>query len=268
MRQGEVRDVGAEHFEIVDVDVDGTAARFVERCWSVRWDLPDDAVHEQRVLAHPTVTLIASATGTVVVGPPTATEMLRLSGRGFLVGAVFRPAGFRPFLGRSLATIADATVPLGEIFPGKTLPDCAGDARQFVHRVWDFLDDSDACIGDTETTSAIVEHARADRMILRVDELAAYAGMSVRLLERRFVDHVGLSPKAVIRRFRLQEVVERARMGKVDWATLASDLGYSDQAHLTRDFRDVVGVPPATFHHQAIATFDCADSRLRYRRRQ
>ncbi|MEY2473313.1 MAG: hypothetical protein QOK28_2642 [Actinomycetota bacterium] len=266
MRQGEVREVGAEHFEIVDVDVDGPEARFVERCWSVRWNLPEDTEHEQLVLAHPTVTLIASATGTVVVGPPTATEVLRLSGRGFLVGAVFRPAGFRPFLGRSLATIVNATVPLGDIFPNNTLGDCDGNAGRFVESVSQLLAAADTVVGDTETTSAIVEHARADRMILRVDELATYAGMSVRLLERRFVDHVGLSPKAVIRRFRLQEVVERARLGKVDWAALASDLGYSDQAHLTRDFRAVVGVPPATFHHQATDTFDCADSRLRYRR--
>jgi AraC-like DNA-binding protein len=33
----------------------------------------------------------------------------------------------------------------------------------------------------------------------------------------------------------------------VDWAALASDLGYADQAHLTRDFTVTIGVPPARY---------------------
>ncbi|MFJ9752413.1 hypothetical protein ACIRVM_42525, partial [Streptomyces chartreusis] len=33
----------------------------------------------------------------------------------------------------------------------------------------------------------------------------------------------------------------------VDWATLAADLGYADQAHLVRDFTATVGVPPTAY---------------------
>jgi AraC-like DNA-binding protein len=35
--------------------------------------------------------------------------------------------------------------------------------------------------------------------------------------------------------------------GRVDWAELAAVLGYADQAHLTRDFTAVIGVPPARY---------------------
>jgi AraC-like DNA-binding protein len=35
--------------------------------------------------------------------------------------------------------------------------------------------------------------------------------------------------------------------GPVDWAVLAADLGYADQAHLTRDFTATIGVPPARY---------------------
>ncbi len=67
----------------------------------------------------------------------------------------------------------------------------------------------------------------------------------MRQLQRRFADHVGVSPKAVIRRYRLYEAAERARLGReVDWAALAVELGYSDQAHLTGDFSATVGMPP------------------------
>ena len=35
--------------------------------------------------------------------------------------------------------------------------------------------------------------------------------------------------------------------GDVDWAALAADLGYADQAHLTRDFTKTLGVPPSRY---------------------
>jgi AraC-type DNA-binding domain-containing proteins len=51
-----------------------------------------------------------------------------------------------------------------------------------------------------------------------------------------------------MRRARLHEAAERADSGEpVDWALLASDLGYADQAHLTRDFTVTIGVPPARY---------------------
>ena len=53
----------------------------------------------------------------------------------------------------------------------------------------------------------------------------------------------------MIRRYRLQEVVDRLEVGgpTVDWAQLAADLGYADQAHLSRDFADLFGEPPTWY---------------------
>ena len=70
----------------------------------------------------------------------------------------------------------------------------------------------------------------------------------MRTLQRLFADYVGVSPKWVMRRARLHEAAERADSGEpVDWAALASDLGYADQAHLTRDFTVTIGVPPTRY---------------------
>jgi hypothetical protein len=58
----------------------------------------------------------------------------------------------------------------------------------------------------------------------------------------------GVSPKWVMRRARLHEAASRADLGEVvDWARLAVDLGYADQAHLTRDFTATIGVPPGRY---------------------
>jgi AraC-like DNA-binding protein len=100
----------------------------------------------------------------------------------------------------------------------------------------------------SEATTALVERVAADPAVVRVEALAAEAGCTARQLQRRFADHVGLSPKAVVRRYRLYEAAERARGGdRVDWAAVAAELGYTDQAHLSRDFTASFGLPPGRY---------------------
>jgi AraC-like DNA-binding protein len=67
-------------------------------------------------------------------------------------------------------------------------------------------------------------------------------------LQRLFSDYVGVSPKWVMRRARLHEAAQRTDSGElVDWAQLAADLGYADQAHLTRDFTSTLGMSPTRY---------------------
>jgi transcriptional regulator GlxA family with amidase domain len=100
----------------------------------------------------------------------------------------------------------------------------------------------------SEDTSTLVERVAAEPSLLRVADLADLAGCTARQLQRRFADHVGIGPKAVIRRYRLYEAAERARTGDgVDWAGVAADLGYADQAHLTHDFTALLGLPPGRY---------------------
>jgi AraC-like DNA-binding protein len=87
-------------------------------------------------------------------------------------------------------------------------------------------------------------------------------GIATRTLQRIFSDYVGASPKWVIQRYRLQEAAERlARDGPAGLSRLAQELGYVDQAHFIRDFRAMVGVPPAEYARGAAAAVEAADSR-------
>ncbi|MGC2278440.1 MAG: helix-turn-helix domain-containing protein, partial [Candidatus Acidiferrales bacterium] len=59
---------------------------------------------------------------------------------------------------------------------------------------------------------------------------------------------VGVSPKWVIRRYRLHEAIEKFNScSRPDWAQLALELGYFDQAHLINDFRSIVGYSPSQY---------------------
>jgi AraC-like DNA-binding protein len=71
------------------------------------------------------------------------------------------------------------------------------------------------------------------------------------MLQRWFNEYVGVGPKWVINRYRLHEAIERlAGDLPVDWTQLALELGYFDQAHFIRDFKALVGVPPAAYVRQ------------------
>jgi AraC-like DNA-binding protein len=99
-----------------------------------------------------------------------------------------------------------------------------------------------------EQVAALVSRITADPGLRRVDQLAVASGMTARSLQRLFADYVGVSPKWVMRRARLHEAAERADSGEpIDWALLAADLGYADQAHLTRDFTATIGISPTRY---------------------
>jgi AraC-like DNA-binding protein len=98
----------------------------------------------------------------------------------------------------------------------------------------------------------IVDRVGADRAINRVDELTVAMGLSERALQRLFSDYVGVSPKWVIRRFRLHDAASRlANDEDVNLTHLAQDLGYADQAHFTRDFKAIVGRSPSDYRRSA-----------------
>ena len=79
-------------------------------------------------------------------------------------------------------------------------------------------------------------------------DFAATLGTSERSIQRALRATVGQGPKWISRRIRLQEVARQlALRPDADLATLALELGYTDQAHLTNDFTSIAGVSPAAY---------------------
>jgi AraC-like DNA-binding protein len=82
----------------------------------------------------------------------------------------------------------------------------------------------------------------------RVDWLADALGISDRQLRRRFHAAVGYGPKTLDRVLRFRRFVSQApavAAGDGDLARIAADLGYADQAHMTRDCLRLSGMTPA-----------------------
>jgi AraC-like DNA-binding protein len=83
---------------------------------------------------------------------------------------------------------------------------------------------------------------------VQVRWLADQVNLSVSQLARNFNQHVGIGPKLLARQTRASEVARQVMEARsVDWARLAYSYGYSDQAHLAREFGHFMGVTPSAF---------------------
>ncbi|MGV9766911.1 helix-turn-helix domain-containing protein, partial [Micromonospora tulbaghiae] len=72
---------------------------------------------------------------------------------------------------------------------------------------------------------------------------AAEVGLGERALHRRSRALFGYGPKTLARILRMRRALDLARTG-APLAEVAVRSGYADQAHLTREVRELAGVPP------------------------
>ena len=241
---------------------------FVERYWSVHWDLTGRVPFRSEVLSHPSVNVsVESGTeprfghelpAVLVHGVVTRRFVVDLVGAGRVTAVKFHPGGFSAFtgarpvrngvtlLGAELGVAADAL--LREVL--------AEDDDEGRARVLDaaLAPHAPAPPAAYLELLDLLEDMAADRGLVRVDQVARVAGMSIRSVQRLFASYVGVSPKAVLARYRLQDAAAAIDAGEVDdLASLATSLGWFDHAHFSRDFRAVVGMPPSAYLARARA---------------
>ncbi len=249
-----------------DAPVSEPLRPFVERYWSVRWDLTGRPPFRSEVLSHPSVNVsVESGTqprfgfampAVLVHGVVTRRFTVDLTGAGRVTAVKFRPGGFTALTG-SLPGRNSIERPGGRLgLPAARLlgdvlaPDDDGDRAAVLDAALLPLavDPPDAYLDLLGVIGAMIE----DRELVRVDQVAALAGLGVRSLQRLFAGYVGVSPKAVLARYRLQDAAAAIDAGDVDdLAGLAASLGWFDQAHFSRDFRAVVGVTPSAYLQRA-----------------
>jgi AraC-like DNA-binding protein len=177
-----------------------------------------------------------------------------LEGQSQVFGVKFRPGGFRSFLDSPVSKLADRIIPARRVF-GKEVEELqevvlsSVPENDKVRAAGAFfrarMPKPDPAIA---VASQLVDLILHEPEIKTVDDLARGASMGKRSLQRLFSEYVGVSPKWVIRRYRLHELIEKFNSGsKLDWPQLALELGYFDQAHLINDFKSIVGFSPTEY---------------------
>ena len=250
--------VSLRHFDYQRYAPAPMLGELVDNFWTTSWDLAEGTSYTAQVLPNPSVNLTVTNTEADVTGLVRRRYDRHLAGRGYAIGARFRPGCFRPFVDFSVSELTGRHRPIAEVLGRDTSAlrrriAAEPDTEARVDMLADFLRGSWPEPDPTALEVAAVVAQIADRRDLtRVTQVAALAGGTVRSLQRVFASYVGAGPKWVIQRFRLQDAAVRAAAAqRVDWAALAVELGFADQAHLTRAFTATIGLPPAAYASRA-----------------
>jgi AraC-like DNA-binding protein len=86
-----------------------------------------------------------------------------------------------------------------------------------------------------------------ERGLIKIDQLASEACLSIRQFERVFQQRIGLPPKHFSRLVRFSQAwIMKEQQPGISWIKVAHECGYFDQMHLIRDFQEFAGVAPSS----------------------
>ncbi|SIS17477.1 helix-turn-helix transcriptional regulator [Williamsia sterculiae] len=225
--------------------------------WIPRWSLAAGRTSRQEILPFPASNLVVQREEVSLAGPTTGASHRDLSGTGWAVGALLRPAGVARLhsspgdLAGVESAYAAAELHASVVEAMSDRDEDAGRRRAvnaFVTWAKDRLDAPDDA---GLMANAMEDLIAGDPSITRVDQVADRLSMSTRAVQRLSRRYVGLAPLAIIRRYRLQEAAMRLREDPATTiAQIAADLGYADHAHLTTDFTRVLGYTPTSYRRE------------------
>jgi AraC-like DNA-binding protein len=240
------------------------AADTVRRYWVPVWSIPPGAVSRQRVLQYPVCLIVVTPAYARLGGPTRGLAVTELSGRGWAFGVMLQPAAGWYLTGGDVTGLVDShrelaragmvdgaglTAMVREVMaPDPHSVTAHEHAIRLAERALSALRGHTP---EDDLVNRLIAWIEESPEVLRVSQVCERFGLGERALQRLTRRRVGLSPKWLIQRRRLHEAAgAMAGAAQIDLAALAADLGYSDQAHFTRDFRTVTGMTPGRFAAQ------------------
>jgi AraC-like DNA-binding protein len=187
----------------------------------------------------------------IVAGPDQTAAPSPIRAGETIIGLRLRPGIAGAVLGIPASELLDSRVAASVVL---------GNAGDRISARLNQTDITEQAFGllEASVASQLMDAERPDSAVLaatrrlgfpgsRVGELSDALGISERQLRRRFHDAVGYGPKTLDRVLRFRRFVARApevANGDADLARVAAELGYADQAHLSRDCMEFSGLTP------------------------
>jgi len=186
----------------------------------------------------------------VIVGPQVSPVSLRLHQEHLAIRVGFHPAGLYRLLGMSLHELVDKSFDATDFF-GTPLTSLVNmlqhciDFDEMVNLMESFL------IKQLAHQKVILPFDLAMQELLKsngtlpIDQVASLACLSNRQLERVCKERIGLPPKYFARLIRFSKAYRmREEMPATTWTNIAHTVGYYDQMHLIRDFKEFARQTP------------------------
>lgn len=248
----------------------GPLGRWVEQVWSLAWSrrVPPTS---SALIPHPTLhlTVEAGTPGEVRHGHAMPAALVHgvsvhrfaptLPAHGWAVGLHLVPGAAHDLLGRPASALTDRVLRWDEVWSGWDL-DAVLRADGPGARAAALEAEASRVVGDRAPSPdghrarSVERLVRTDRTLRSVEDLAVRVALSPRQLQRLCRTHLGVTPRWLLRRARVLDAHELLTTTGASVAEVAAELGWFDQAHLTRDYTAVAGVPPARLRQQRGAT--------------
>jgi AraC-like DNA-binding protein len=168
------------------------------------------------------------------------------------VGAALRPAGLRLLLQGGAEGLANAPLlALDELWGARAreLRDRLILAETADRRLALLEQYLQATVRRLERPSRIVQHAfeliQAAHGEISSEKLARACGCTSRTLRSATVAEAGLAPKQLARIVRIRYALDLLALSGVPLSAAAATSAFSDQAHMSREFRELIGEPPS-----------------------
>jgi AraC-like DNA-binding protein len=171
-----------------------------------------------------------------------------------VIGIQFRAGGAFPFLAMPASEVANTTYSLDDVWPRQAVlirEELLSAIN--VDAMFSILEQAlisrlkHSCTPHPAVAFAIGRLGRSTQN-MRVRDVSDRVGLSSRRLMELFREQTGLTPKAFQRVRRFQHVLQSLRrQSDGNWAALAMDCGYYDQAHFIHDFRAFAGMTPSEY---------------------
>jgi len=191
--------------------------------------------------------------GPIVTGMHRSSYIIDTRQQSAIMGVHFKPGGIWRLLGIPAHELSDARVEMQALF--------GADACELMDRLMHTSSlherlrtvDAALCARRCKNIHPAVIWAAAQisryPSTSRVTELAEEAGLSMRRFGELFTMQIGVGPKSFLRLQRFHATLHRIHMaGTPDWCDVAGNMGYADQAHMIREFREFSGLTPAAYH--------------------
>lgn len=188
----------------------------------------------------------------LIVGPNVNRHIIKPGHDHLMIKVGFQPGGLYRFLGIPMTELLCQDAFDGVDLLGKEMNEVTDQLREasslfgmklIVDR---FLLKHIGRLTPTLPIDRVLPLLIKERGLLKIDQLASYACLSIRQFERVFQQRIGLPPKQYSRLVRFAQAwIMKEQHPESSWFKIALECGYFDQMHLIRDFQEFAGVNPS-----------------------
>ncbi len=225
----------------------------IDICWSIPAS-GNDRVSRHEIFPDCSAKLIFRYSSSrknrmVLIGPLSERTTVEIDESADYYGIRFHPGRLPKLMQTGMAELTDSHVEITEI-NGRDIEDlgremAAASSHEERQRIMESTVRGLPLLhGDSYVESALELITRRYGKS-RIGEIARLSGARRRLLERRFISEIGLSPKRLSRMIRLRKLLSILHSRRYrSLSDLAAGCGFSDQSHMIRDFKALTGRLP------------------------